>query len=122
MVRRASRTASESGFEWPGPEGFAGSGGATFTTSVLAFAGRGRRTQQGVGMQPQLGLPGRTADEEDQVLVIHVGQPALAGQGGGETLAKHGVEGGQPTGALDHAGKPGSGQRVQRSRGQAARR
>src|SRR5690606_5478423 len=31
-------TASESGFDWPVPAGMAGSGGATFTTSVLALS------------------------------------------------------------------------------------
>ena len=72
-------------------------------------------------MQPQLGLPDRIAGEEHQALVIHVGQLALVGQGGGETLAQQRVEGVQPPGAFHQAGQPGTFQRLERLAGEGGR-
>ena len=68
-------------------------------------------------MKPQLGLPDRGADQEHHVLVIDVGQLALASQDGGETLAQNRVEGSQPSGAFDHVGQPGTLQRIERATG-----
>ena len=81
------------------------------------ITGRGGSVQQDVSHQPQLVFPDRGVDQKHESVVIHVGQSALSGQGGGQILAQQLIEPTQSLGALDQRTKSRRRGRLQGLRG-----